>query len=55
MDPGVVDGVEGWGAVEASDRLVEEAGTPGTVLIVQQFESGIVTNEQSTESTENVR
>ena len=54
VDLGGVDGAEIQGAVEALDRLVEEAGIPDKVLVVHQFESGIVTNKQLVEPTENV-
>jgi hypothetical protein len=51
----LVDGAEIQGAVEALDRLGEEADIPAKVLVVHQFESGVVTNEQSIEPIENVQ
>ena len=54
VDLGGVDGAEIQGAVEALSRLVEEAGTPDMILLIHQFESGIVTNKQLIEPTQNV-
>lgn len=51
---GGVDGAEIADAIETVDRLVEEEGVPDKVLFVHRFESGIVTNEQLIEPTENV-
>lgn len=55
MDFGGVDGAEIQGTVEALSRLVEEAGIPDKILLIHQFESGIVTNKQLIEPTENVQ
>ena len=52
---GSVDGAEIQGAVEALDRLVEEAGIPDKILLIHQVKSGIVTDKQSIEPTENVQ
>ncbi len=41
-----MDGSEIADAVEILDQLVEEEGIPDKVLIVHQFESGIVTDKQ---------
>ncbi len=54
VDLGGVDGAEIQGAVEALSQLVEEEGIPDKVLVIHQFESGIVTNKQLIEPTENV-
>ena len=55
VDLGGVDGAEIQGAIEALSQLVEEAGIPDKVLVIHQFESGIVTNKQLIEPTENVQ
>ena len=53
--PGV-DGSEIQGAGDALDRLVKEAGIPDKILLIHQFESGImVTDRQLIEPTENVQ
>lgn len=54
VDLGGVDGAEIADAIETLDRMVEEEGIPDKVLLVHQFESGIVTNKQIIEPTENV-
>ena len=55
VDLGGVDGAEIQGAVEALSQLVEEAGIPDKILLIHQFESGIVTDKQLIEPTENVQ
>jgi hypothetical protein len=50
-----VDGAEIQEAVAILDQLVEEEGIPDKMLVVHQFESGIVTNKQLIEPTENVQ
>lgn len=54
VDLGTVDGSEIADAVAILDQLVEEEGIPDKVLLVHQFESGIVTNKQLIEPTANV-
>ena len=54
VDLGTVDGSEIADAVAMLDQLVEEEGIPDKVLLVHQFESGIVTNKQLIEPTANV-
>jgi len=55
VDLGTVDGAEIQEAVAILDQLVEEEGIPDKMLVVHQFESGIVTNKQLIEPTENVQ
>ncbi len=54
VDLGNVDGAEIAEAVNNLDRLVEENDLPPKILLVHQFESGIVTNKQLIQPTENV-
>jgi len=54
-DLGEVDGPEIQEAVEELDRMVEEQGIPDKVLLVHQFESGIVTNKDAIKPTDNVQ
>lgn len=54
VDLGGVDGAEIQQAVETLTQLVEEKGIPDKVLVVHQFESGIVTNKQAIQPTRNV-
>ena len=54
VDLGGVDGVEIQEAVETLTQLVEEEGIADKVLVVHQFESGIVTNKEVIQPTENV-
>lgn len=55
QDLGEVDGPEIQQAVEELDRMVEEEGIPDKVLLVHQFESGIVTNKDAIKPTDNVQ
>ncbi len=50
-----MDGAEIQGAVEALDRLVEEAGIPDKISLIHQFELSIVTDRQLIEATENLQ
>jgi len=55
QDLGEVDGPEIQEAVEELDRMVEEENIPDKVLLVHQFESGIVTNKDAIKPTDNVQ
>ncbi len=55
LDLGTVDGPEIQEAVEYLDNLVEEEGIPDKMLMVHQFELGIVTNKQDIRPTDNVQ
>jgi hypothetical protein len=52
---GTVDGTEIQEAIEYLHRLVEENGLPDKVVVVHQFESGIVTSKEEIRPTENVQ
>lgn len=54
VDLGGVDGAEIQEAVETLTQLVKEEGIADKVLVVHQFESGIVTNKEVIQPTENV-
>ena len=54
VDLGGVDGAEIQQAVETLTQLVEEEGIPDKVLVIHQFESGIVTNKELIQPTSNV-
>lgn len=54
VDLGSVDGSEIQEAVEYLDRMVEEEGIPDKLLMVHQFDLGIVTSKQEIRPTENV-
>lgn len=55
VDLGTVDGAEIQEAVEYLDNMVEEEGIPDKILMVHQFEVGIVTNKQDIRPTDNVQ
>lgn len=55
QDLGEVDGSEIQEAVEYLDALVERENIPDKILMIHQFESGIVTNKQSITPTSNVQ
>jgi len=55
QDLGEVAGPEIQQAVEELDRMVEEEGIPDKVLMVHQFESGIVTQKDAIKPTDNVQ
>lgn len=52
---GSVDGAEIQEAVEYLDGLVREHNLPDKMLMVHQFERGIVTNKEAIQPTENVQ
>lgn len=54
QDLGTVDGSEIAEAAQYLDRMVEEKNLPDKILMVHQFESGIVTNKEFIEPTANV-
>lgn len=55
VDLGTVAGSEVQEAVRYMDRLVEEEGIPDKLVLVHQFETGIVTGKQDIEPTNNVQ
>ena len=55
QDLGEVDGPEIQEAVQYLDDLVERENLPDKILMVHQFESGIVTNKQTIQPTPNVQ
>lgn len=55
QDLGEVDGPEIQEAVEYLDDLVERENIPDKLLMVHQFEDGIVTNKQAIKPTKNVQ
>lgn len=55
QDLGEVDGPEIQEAVEYLDDLVEREDIPDKLLMVHQFEDGIVTNKQQIKPTKNVQ
>ena len=54
IDLGTVDGSDIQRAVRYMDRLAQENDLPPKVVVVHQFESGIVTNKQLIKPTDNV-
>ncbi|MEW6637236.1 MAG: hypothetical protein AB1425_10555 [Actinomycetota bacterium] len=54
VDLGEVDGTEIQEAVNYLDELVEREDLPDKVLMVHQFEAGIVTNKRAIEPTDDV-
>jgi hypothetical protein len=54
VDLGGVDGTEILQAVETLTQLVEEEGIPDKVVVVHQFESGIVRRKELVQPTSNV-
>jgi hypothetical protein len=54
VDLGTVDGPEIQDAVRYLDEMVEKENLPDKILMVHQFEDGIVTNKDAIEPTENV-
>jgi hypothetical protein len=54
VDLGTVDGPEIQEAVEYLDRMVAEKNLPDKILMVHQFEDGIVTNKEAIQPTDNV-
>ena len=54
VDLGNVDGSEIAPAIQTLDAIVRENNLPDKMLLVHQFETGIVTNKQLIQPTENV-
>ena len=54
QEPGSSTGEEIMGAAWTLSKLVEEKGLPAKVLVVHQFERGMVTNKELLEPTPNV-
>jgi hypothetical protein len=54
VDLGTVDGSEIAEAVRYLDEMVEREDLPDKVLLIHQFQAGIVTNKQLIEPTDNV-
>ncbi len=55
VDLGTVDGAEIQEAVEYLDELVERENIPDKMLMVHQFQEGIVTGKEAIQPTENVQ
>lgn len=55
IDLGSVDGAEIQEAVAYLDELVEREGIPDKMLMVHQFDQGIVTSKEAIQPTENVQ
>ena len=54
VDLGNVDGTEIASAIETLDQIVRENNLPDKMLLVHQFETGIVTSKELIQPTENV-
>lgn len=54
VDLGTVDGPEIQEAVQYLDEMVEKENLPDKILLIHQFEDGIVTNKDAIKPTENV-
>lgn len=55
VDLGTVDGAEIQEAVEYLDELVERENIPDKLLMVHEFQEGIVTSKEAIQPTENVQ
>ncbi|MGH3086115.1 MAG: hypothetical protein ACRDSJ_02205 [Rubrobacteraceae bacterium] len=55
VDLGTVDGADIQEAVEYFDELVETENIPDKLLMIHQFDAGIVTNKEAIQPTDNVQ